>query len=113
MEAHDRRAMELAIEMARADSEKQRWEIDDMLRTQPWQQVAEFAVWRCQDRSLKLRPWECPPFLTRNVEDPSDCWGHRPQEVALLRRMLAVGVSRFHPEPLAAIAAAGAERAAS
>ena len=106
MEAHDRRAMELAIEMARADSETQRREIDDRLRTQPWQQVAEFAVWCCQDRSLKLRPWDCPPCCTKDVEDPSDDWGYRPQEVALLRRMLAAGVSRFHPDPLAAIAEA-------
>ena len=112
MKARDRAAMKLAIAMARTDSEIQRKHIDDKLRTQPWQEVAEYAVWHCQDRSLKLRPWDCPPFLTRDVEDPSDNWGYRPQEVALLRRMLAAGVSRFHPDPLAAIAAAEAERAA-
>jgi hypothetical protein len=112
MRTHDRKAMQLAIEMTRADNDKQRREIDDRLRTQPWQEVAEFAVWHCQDRSLKLRPWECPPFLTHNVKDPSDCWVYRPQEVALLRRMLAAGVSRFHPDPLAALAAAEAERPA-
>ena len=110
MEAHDRRAMELAIEMARADSETQRREIDDRLRTQPWQQVAEFAVWRCQDRSLKLSPWDCPPCRTKDVEDPSDDWGCRPNEVALLRRMLTAGVSRFHPDPMRAIEANEAER---
>jgi hypothetical protein len=112
MRAHDRKAMQLAIEMARADNERQRHEIDDMLRTGPWQEAAERAVWCCQDRSLKLRPWECPPFLTRNVDEPSDCWGYRPQEVALLRRMLAAGVSRYHPDPMTALAAAEAERPA-
>jgi hypothetical protein len=112
MNAHDRKAMQLAIEMARADSEQQRREIDDLLRTQPWQEVAERAVWVCQDRALRLRPWEAPPFLTRNVDQPSDCWGRRPEEVALLRRMLAAGVSRFHPDPMTALAAAEAERPA-
>jgi hypothetical protein len=48
----------------------------------------------------------------RSVEDPSDDWGYRPQEVALLRRMLAAGVSRFHPHPMQAIAEAERNRVA-
>jgi hypothetical protein len=65
-----------------------------------------FVVGRCQDRNLQLRPWECPPFRTRDVDEPSDEWGNRPGEVALLKRMLRAGVSRFHPDPMAAIEAA-------
>jgi hypothetical protein len=112
MNAHDRKAMQLAIAMARADSEQQRHEIDDMLRAGPWQEAGERAVWACQDRNLRLRPWECPPFLTDSDAEPSDCWGRRPQEIALLARMLAARISRYHPDPIAALAAAEADGAA-
>jgi hypothetical protein len=46
---------------------------------------------------LNLEPWSSPP-----------CWGdskHHPNPAArkLLEQMLAAGVSRWHPDPLAAI----------
>jgi hypothetical protein len=61
---------------------------------------------------LSLRPWECPPVETYDVDDPSDCYGYRPNEVRLLQRMLRAGVSRFHPDPAKALAAAEARPAA-
>ena len=77
-----------------------------MLCNRTREEVETFAVGRCQDRNLQLRPWECPPYQTKLVDVPSDSWGYRPGEVALLKRMLRAGVSRFHPDPLAAIEAA-------
>ena len=98
----DEAAIALAIEMERAVNPK---EIASMLCDRTWKEVGTFAVGRCQDRNLNLKSWECPPYQTRLV-DPSDDWGYRPGEVALLKRMLRAGVSRFHPDPMAAIEAA-------
>ena len=99
----DKAAIDLAIEMERQQIPK---EIASMLCDRTWEEVGRFSVGRCQDRNLDLKPWECPPYQTRDVDDPSDDWGHRPGEVALLKRMFAGGVSRFHPDPMAAIEAA-------
>jgi hypothetical protein len=74
-----------------------------------WEDLALFAVGCQQDRNLRLKPWESAPYSTEDVDEPSDDWGYRPQEVALLRRMLAAGISRYHPDPLAAIAEAEAD----
>ena len=66
LSAHDKAAMQLAIKQVAAESEAARQEIDDRLHTRPWREVAEDVVWRCQDRHLKLRPWDCPPCRTRD-----------------------------------------------
>lgn len=99
----DEAAINLAIEMERQQNPK---EIAERLCNRTRAEVGAFAVGRCQDRNLHLKPWECPPFRTRDVDEPSDDWGYRPGEVALLKRMLRAGVSRFHPDPMAAIEAA-------
>jgi hypothetical protein len=102
----DEAAIALAIEMERAVNPK---EIAEMLCTRTLEEVGRFAVGRCQDRNLNLKPWECPPYQTRDVGETSDDWGCRPNEVALLNRMRRAGVSKFHPNPLAVIEAAEAE----
>jgi hypothetical protein len=99
----DEAAIALAIEMERQQNPK---EIASMLCDRTRVEVGRFAVGRCQDRNLGLRPWECPPFQTKLVDDPSDNWGCRPGEVALLKRMLRAGVSRYHPDPMVALEAA-------
>jgi hypothetical protein len=61
--------------------------------------AAAVAAYDCQARSLDLAPWEAPPCAA----------GIRGKGRAarLLRRMLKRGISRWHPRPLEAIAAAG------
>jgi hypothetical protein len=108
----DREAMAAAIELLRADPEL-RTQLEAMLQTQPWEQVGLFAVGLSQVRSLRLRPWEAPPCDTANVKQPSDCYGARPNEVALLRKLLALGISRYHPDPMQALAAAEAKQPAA
>jgi hypothetical protein len=63
-----------------------------------WQDVAKFAAYRCQIRSLRLLPWQIPPCASDGV-------GDEPHDV-LLRRMLEARLSRFDPDPAAALAAA-------
>jgi hypothetical protein len=108
-ELRDRAAMQAAIEMMRADPE-QRELIDHVLNNQS--EAALFAVGFCQVKNLHLKAWECPPVDTLNVAEPSDNYGRRPNEVRLLRRMLAAGVSRYDPDPMQALAAAEAKPAA-
>ena len=109
MEARDRAALQAAIEELLRLAPTWNETVAAMLQAQPWEQVAAWAAGVCQVRNLHLRGWECPPCDT-NSEVVSVNYGSRPSEVALLRRMLAAGVSRFDPSPLEALAAI--ERAA-
>src|SRR5262245_25166952 len=94
MQKHDRAALTLALERARAESPQRDEQLTSMLEDRPWQQVAEFAATVCQRRSLKLYPWQRPPCdLDEDDESDTDAVG-----VKLLRKMLDLGVSRFHPE---------------
>jgi hypothetical protein len=103
----DRTALELATDMASRDaelaaltksklkgtrrSEGRGWAIPPA----KWEEVAEAAAYHFQIERLELKPWEDPPCL--GDED-----GNGPADV-LLRRMLAAGISRYHPDPLAAL----------
>src|SRR5262249_28750749 len=101
MEQHDRNALQLAVEMMRADPE-QRELIDHVLNHRS--EAALWAVGFLQVKNLRLKPWEAPP-CDSSSEVVSDNYGSRQGEGALLRRMLAAGISRFCPDPLAALAA--------
>jgi hypothetical protein len=72
-----------------------------MLKSEPWESVAKFAAQCCQSRALRLFPWQDPPCW--GAGDPS--W--RDEDAArLLHQMLALGVSKYEPDPMAAMAAA-------
>ena len=100
MDKHDRAALTLALEQARAEDEGRAGQIDSMLRQDGWQEAAMFAASCCQSRSLHLDPWSLPP-----CHGDSDNH-HDPAARKLLRQMLDLGVSRWHPSPLDAVAEA-------
>jgi hypothetical protein len=109
----DRQALELAIEMDRKRDRATRQQIDTMLQERPWREVAEFAAYGCQCDALHLKPWQPPPCWAE-IDDQDNEAGPisgRKAAAELLRRMLALGISHWHPDPLAAIEAAEAERA--
>ena len=84
------------------------WQIDEMLKDEPWERVARFAARCCQSRMLNLPPWDLPPCSVSEDDDSeSDA-----EAVKLLRKMLAAGVSRYAPDPMAAIEAAKPKGAA-
>jgi hypothetical protein len=109
----DREALERAIELAKAESPARRKQIDDMLAKDGWDEAARFAAYACQDGNLKLAPWQMPPCWIRGDLDallaaPVTGHDHRGQRQAarLLKRLYAAGLSRFEPDPEAALAQA-------
>jgi hypothetical protein len=98
----DREGLTRALAMARAQSEEEREHFDEMLSREGWQEVAHAAAYACQCRTLKLKPWQAPPIHVHdNVVTSPASYGHRPEEVALRRRMLAAKVSLYEPDPVA------------
>jgi hypothetical protein len=75
--------------------------------TEEWIELALYFVSAAQSDSLHLRPWETAPVHTHDdgIVDPQG-WGRRPNEVALLRKMIALGISIYEPDPPTAIAQA-------
>ena len=99
----DRDALKRAMILAGRDIERAE-QLAAMLRDEPWHDVAAFAAYTVQGDALRLRPWENPPCaIDEDDDDPRDAMGRK-----LLRRMLAAGLSRFEPDPLAALAEAAA-----
>jgi hypothetical protein len=111
MDQHDRAAMQAAIEELLRLEPTWNETVAGMLQAQPFEQVAVGAAGVCQVKNLRLRAWECPPCDTRDAA-PSDCYGRRSNEVALLRKMLSLDISRYDPTPLASIERVERERAA-
>jgi hypothetical protein len=97
-EEADRDALERAMQIARRDPSRAQ-QLQSKLIDEPWDEVAEFAAHVCQYRALRLRPWQSPPSSV-DEDDPDE--DDRSAQ-ALLRQMLSVGVSRFEPDPLAAL----------
>jgi hypothetical protein len=75
--------------------------------TPQWVEVATRIAVMAQAATLGLRPWQAEPC---NVHDDgvidNDCYGRRPSEVMLRRKLIALGISIFEPEVLRAIEAA-------
>ena len=63
-------------------------------------QDKRFAVYSLQYGNLQLKPWQRPPVQLDLDADPRSCDCQK-----ILKRMARAGISRFHPNPLAALAA--------
>jgi hypothetical protein len=69
-----------------------------------------FAAACCQRQALLLKPWQIPPCRIRDPDQPDRSRDRRYGEIdgrydaaRLLRQMYDLGISRWHPDPLAAI----------
>jgi hypothetical protein len=101
----DHKALTLAMQRARLQGRDQ--QLEAMLQHEPWEQVARFAASCCQTVALQLKPWEPPPCY---INDPEHPRVNERVAAKLLRKMLSHGVSRWHPDPCAAIAAVEVRR---
>jgi hypothetical protein len=105
MRRQDKDALRRAIEMAKTTLDPAIVQaVEAMLKTS-WQAAGAYASYHSQMTSLRLRPWQCPPCDRDDVVDPAPAgmYGGKPVEVALRRRMIALGLSEFEPDPLGAI----------
>ena len=68
MTRNDRAALKLALALCRNESPGRAQQIDSMLEDQPWAEVATFAAFCCQSRSLHLDPWQEPPCCQSDVQ---------------------------------------------
>ena len=105
----DRAALELAMGLVREDAALAQ-QVESMLADgQPWDEVAKHAAECQQDRNLRLKPWQPAPCNRRVKvglgDDPvlGEKSGWRAASV-LLERMLELKISRWHPDPMRAIA---------
>jgi hypothetical protein len=107
-------ALERAIKWCRR---YQRGKMIEMVRSplpppgsEAWFVEAEHCAAKAQALSLPLKPWECPPASVYDDGQFADCYGRRPDEVRLLRKMIALGVSRYEPDVPCAIELAEREQ---
>jgi hypothetical protein len=98
----DRDALERALELARAESVQERDRFDALETRYGWQEAASRASYSRQVKTLKLRPWQCPPCDCRS-DETGPGYGHSRGEVLLRRRMLKAKISLFEPDPIAAL----------
>ena len=101
----DRSALERAIEIAKGESPGRARQIADKLKHESWNAVGMFAASCCQDRALQTRPWELAPVSVDEDDPIPDGDDHRRtgRAIKLLRRLLAAGLSRYEPDPIAAL----------
>jgi hypothetical protein len=107
----DFEALELAMTKARQDARRAA-QLDGMLAERPWLEVAQFAAYCCQTDALRLKPWERPPCHGDYPSRPGNPLNLASARAAasLLKRMRAAGISKYHPDPLAALAEADARK---
>jgi hypothetical protein len=107
----DREALRRALEVARGEDEGRRRQIDSMLADgRDWTETAKFAAYCAQGAVLGLLPWQSPPCCSSlvDLDKPfGDTRGAR-ESAELLKKLLALGLSKYEPNPLQAITAAEA-----
>jgi hypothetical protein len=110
----DRDALTSALMACRAEDAGRAKQIDSMLADRPWEDVAQFASSCAQGRALDLMPWQSPPCHAnlRALSEPFGDPRAARESAELLKKMQALGLSRFEPDPLAAIAEAERQNAA-
>lgn len=77
---------------ARGESRTRAKQIDAKLRKETWEAVGRYAAFCAQITSLNLQLWESTVV-----------YADTPEAHALLRRLKAAGLSRYEPDPLAAL----------
>jgi hypothetical protein len=94
LEPVDADALRRCLDLMAADPEWSEF-IASKLRNSTWFEAASFAAYSLQADALGLRPWQTPPAMAGD-----------PAAAALVRRLRAAGLSRYEPDPLAALAKA-------
>jgi hypothetical protein len=101
LDAVDMGALRRAVAISRASHPVRASQVDSMLESRSWIEVARWCSYSCQIDALGLRPWQVPPAHI-DPDDPSP--GEEAKVMArLLARMLKAGISQFEPDPVTAL----------
>lgn len=100
MMAIDRVALEAAVEQCLAEGGDHAARVKLQLAGESWMKAAQFAAALCQTKALNLACYDLEPAFAH--EDDAET---NPEAVQLLARMHELGISRWDPDPVAAIAA--------
>jgi len=113
MDEIDREALQRALLLCRVESAARAKQIVSMLARQPWERVAVFAASCVQYRSLPLQPWQTVPCRANlaDLDQPLGDASGRRESAELLKRLLDANLSRFEPDPIAALERAEAAEA--
>jgi hypothetical protein len=81
--------------------------ITEKIEEDGFETAGRFAAYYCQRKRLKLAPYEFPPCWLSDVDDVEgpDFKG-KLKAARLLKRLLDAGLSKFEPDPIAALEAA-------
>jgi len=109
----DTEALQRALEIVRAESVEDAARLDSLAERKGWFEAASVAAYRCQVRSLKLRPWHCPPMDCGDTIFKNGGYGNTAKEVRLRLKMKALGISIYEPDPIGAITKAEDARRAA
>jgi len=101
----DMDALTRAVAEQRARGGERQRQIENMLATRTWVEAAKFAAYSLQILHLQIKPWEVVP-LDVGPDDrdfPGDEMRHVGSAARIVRRLLAAGLSKYEPDPLAAL----------
>ena len=87
-------ALNRCLEIAKRDRETR-----ELMAEKPLNEAMEAAAYHCQHAALNLKTWQEPPC----VEDESDPNPRDPGAQKLLGEMLQANISRYEPDPMAAL----------
>jgi hypothetical protein len=107
----DRAAMKASIAVAKRNS-LWRDRVEQKLKVEDFEVAGRYAASCAQYAALKLKPWQVPPADIGDGVSPHPYAGNTPAEVNLRKRMAALGVSFYVPDPVAAIQEAEAAKKA-
>jgi hypothetical protein len=99
----DTEALQRALQTVRSESVDDAARLDSLAEQKGWFEAASIAAYRCQLRSLRLKPWHCPPIDCGDIAYKNGGYGNTKKEVQLRLRMKALGLSVYEPFPAKAI----------
>lgn len=112
----DREALDLSIRLVLDRNDDIEPIIREYLRGGEWWEAATLACYGRQMDHLQLDPWESPPSWI-NEREIDDIIARGPgienkgySGALLLQRMITAHISKFHPQPIDALAAAKSKR---
>jgi hypothetical protein len=108
----DQKALTCAIEAYRARGRRDAAYIDEKIEREGFRSAGSFASYSAQMHSLRLAPWMYPPALIDEADiertlaaGDGDMHG-KFVAAQLVVRLREHGISKYHPDPMAALDAA-------